>query len=49
MGGKSDSMVVDGGGLGEEVREVASAAPMMALLRDSPVMCLAMALTDSRW
>lgn len=38
-----------GGGLGDEVRLLASAAPIMALLSDSPVMCFVMALTDSRW
>jgi hypothetical protein len=38
-----------GGGAGEEVRDEAKAAPIMALLRDSPVMCLVIAFTDSRW
>lgn len=37
------------GGKGDEVRELAKAAPIMALLRDSPVMCAVIALTDSRW
>lgn len=38
-----------GGGFGELVREEARAAPIMALESDSPVMCLVMAFTDSRW
>lgn len=38
-----------GGGAGEELRDEARAAPMMALERDSPVMCFVIALTDSRW
>ena len=49
-GGKSGSMVGwGGGGAGEELRDEARAAPMMALERDSPVMCFVIAFTDSRW
>ena len=48
-GGKSGSMVGwGGGGAGEELRDEARAAPMMALERDSPVMCFVIAFTDSR-
>jgi hypothetical protein len=36
-------------GAGEALREDARAAPTMALERDSPVMCFASRLTDSRW
>jgi hypothetical protein len=36
-------------GAGETLREDASAAPIMALDRDSPVMCLVICLTESRW
>jgi hypothetical protein len=37
------------GGAGEALREDASAAPIMALDSDSPVMCFVICLTESRW
>lgn len=37
------------GRAGETLREEARAAPTMALERLSPVMCLLIAFTDSRW
>lgn len=41
-------MVNCGGGLGEEVRDEARAAPIIALESDSPVMCFVIAFADSR-
>jgi hypothetical protein len=42
-------MMMFGAGAGDALREDARAAPMMALESDSPVMCLVICLTESRW